>query len=84
VTFDVEHCDVPPQSRLYLYSDGVFEITLTDGSMWPFEAFVERLAQPPEPGRPVMDRLIAEIGQLSGKDGFDDDFSIIELTFADV
>lgn len=83
VTFAVESCQVPPGSRIYLYSDGVFEITRTDGSMWPFEAFVERMAVPSEPDHPPMDRLIAEIATLSGKEGFDDDFSIIELTFTE-
>jgi sigma-B regulation protein RsbU (phosphoserine phosphatase) len=81
ITFDVEHCEVPSGSRLYLYSDGVFEITRTDGTMWPFEDYVQRMALPVEPDRPTMDRIIAEISEISGKEGYDDDFSIIELTF---
>jgi sigma-B regulation protein RsbU (phosphoserine phosphatase) len=79
ITFDNEVCEVPPGSRIFLYSDGVFEITRTDGTMWPFETFVETMAVPSLPDKPDMDRLIEHIRELSGKDGFDDDFSIIEL-----
>jgi sigma-B regulation protein RsbU (phosphoserine phosphatase) len=79
VTFANESCEVPRGSTIFLYSDGVFEITRTDGTMWPFESFVERMSGPPAGDQPDMDRLIADIAVLSGKEGFDDDFSIIEL-----
>ena len=35
---------VPPGSRIYIYSDGAFEIIRSDGTMWPFAEFVETLA----------------------------------------
>jgi len=36
---------VPAGSRLFVYSDGAFEISLTDGSMWPFADFVATLSR---------------------------------------
>ena len=81
ITFDTETCEVPPGATIFLYSDGVFEITRTDGTMWPFEEFATAMSAPPDPKTADMDRLIASIRTMSGKDGFDDDFSIIELRF---
>lgn len=69
-------------AHVYLYSDGAYEIQLrTDGTMWPFSDFVKVMGQPLEPGRSGMDRLIEHIREISGKDGYEDDFSIIELQF---
>jgi len=45
----VEYTDdevaVPVGSRLFVYSDGAFEISLDDGSMWPFPEFVATLSR---------------------------------------
>lgn len=70
---------VPPDTTLYLYSDGCFEVVQPDGSMWPFDTFVELMAQPPNPGESAMDRLITHIRTMQGRDSFEDDFSIAEL-----
>jgi sigma-B regulation protein RsbU (phosphoserine phosphatase) len=79
ITFANESIAVPGNSKVLLYSDGVFEITRTDGTMWPFETFVEYMSTTSTHDTSDMDRLITHIRELSGKDGFDDDFSIIEL-----
>lgn len=68
-------------SRAFLYSDGVFEIQLLDGTMWPFSEFVTTISRPPDPVAPDMDRLIKHIREISGKDGYEDDFSLVELRF---
>ncbi len=67
-----------PNSKIFLYSDGVFEVTHPDGSMWSFEAFEELMARPSHPSLSDMDRLMQFIREYSGKDGFNDDFSIVE------
>ena len=38
---------VPAGARLFVYSDGAFEISRPDGSMWPFDEFLTTLAAPP-------------------------------------
>lgn len=67
--------------KLFLYSDGTFEIQQADGARWPFESFVALLARPSEPGVSDMDRLIAHLHAITGREAFEDDFSIIELEF---
>lgn len=77
-TADVVTLD--PQARLFIFSDGVFEIEKTDGQDWDFEEFLEFLAAIPPDDSP-MDRLLAQARQLHGSETLADDFSILGLTF---
>jgi sigma-B regulation protein RsbU (phosphoserine phosphatase) len=74
--------EVPPASRLFVYSDGAFEIGLPDGTMWPFPEFVAALVAPPEPRESSIDALVKRVRALSRRDDFHDDFSMVELSFA--
>lgn len=79
--FDTATTPIAPGSTLFLYSDGVFEVQKADGDRWAFQDFVDLMAEPVEPGRNPMDRLITRVRELQGREGFEDDFSIIELRF---
>jgi sigma-B regulation protein RsbU (phosphoserine phosphatase) len=70
-------------AKLYLYSDGAYEIERTDKTMWPFDQFVDFMKQGPHEAADgaMMDRLIAHDRTLQGRDEFVDDFSIVELQF---
>jgi sigma-B regulation protein RsbU (phosphoserine phosphatase) len=70
-------------AKLYLYSDGVYEIERTDKTMWPFDEFVAFMRQGPHAAADgsKMDSLIAHGRALQGRDEFVDDFSIVELQF---
>ena len=66
--FEAGEVAVPAGSRLFIYSDGAFEIVRSDGSMWPFAEFVAKLAREdgaaatsPPAGR--MDALLDHIRQ---------------------
>jgi sigma-B regulation protein RsbU (phosphoserine phosphatase) len=80
--FPTGEVHVPPDGRLYLYSDGAFEISRIDGSMWPFAEFVATLAGGGGGPEPPMEALLGRIRQLSGRADFHDDFSMVELVFA--
>jgi sigma-B regulation protein RsbU (phosphoserine phosphatase) len=71
-------------AKLYLYSDGVYEIERTDKTMWPFEEFLDFMREGPHeaPDGAKMDRLIAHDRMIQGREEFVDDFSIVELQFA--
>ncbi len=86
--YAAEEVTVPAGSRLFVYSDGAFEIIRRDGTMWPFAEFVETLARESEPaaGCPAgenspLDGLLGKIYGLSGREDFHDDFSMVELVF---
>jgi len=77
--FTSQDVAVPAGARLLVYSDGAFEISRPDGSMWPFEEFVRTVAAPPPTATNTMDALVTHVRQLSGRDEFADDFSMMEL-----
>jgi sigma-B regulation protein RsbU (phosphoserine phosphatase) len=68
-------------AKLYLFSDGAYEIEKADTKMWAWSEFVEFMSRPATPGVSGMDALIAHARQLSGRDEFADDFSMIEFRF---
>jgi len=70
---------VPVGARLLVYSDGAFEISRPDGTMWPFEEFLRTVAAPPAAATNTMDALVTHVRQLSGRADFSDDFSMMEL-----
>ncbi|CAN2040102.1 phosphoserine phosphatase RsbU/P [Candidatus Magnetomoraceae bacterium gMMP-15] len=67
--------------RLYVFSDGVFEISQEDGTVWSFEEFIDFMAQPSVKGQSDMDRLLNQACLLNNSSQFDDDFSIMEFSF---
>ena len=70
-------------AKLYLYSDGVYEIERIDRRMWPFSEFVEFMKRGPHDtaGESKMDQLIAYDREIQGREEFVDDCSIVELRF---
>jgi sigma-B regulation protein RsbU (phosphoserine phosphatase) len=83
VPYETLSCPVDDFARLYLFSDGVYEITKTDGKVWPFRDFLAFMTRGPESGEPeaTIERLIAHTARLSGTDEYQDDFSIVEFQF---
>ena len=79
--FDSSETQVSPGSRLFIYSDGAFEIGLADGSMWPFKDFLRTLSAAPTTAENPMDALVTHVRTISGRDDFQDDFSMLELQF---
>lgn len=87
-----ERVTIEPGDRLYLFSDGVFELHLKGGGIWGLDELEAFLAKNPAEG--VLDAVVAETrrvvldgrGQADpGRDtavAWDDDFSLIEFRFA--
>lgn len=72
---------VPPSARLYVFSDGVFEIVTTQGEQWSMEAFQNLLSAPEQPGLSEPQRLFNEVKKISRPGPLDDDFSVLYLKF---
>jgi sigma-B regulation protein RsbU (phosphoserine phosphatase) len=87
-----ERITIEPGDRLYLFSDGVFELHLKDGGIWGLDQLEAFLARNPADG--VLDAVVAETRRvvLDGRGqpdpgvgtavAWDDDFSLIEFRFA--
>lgn len=78
---------VDPGSNLYLFSDGLFEVRIRDGTILSWERFRSLLEEHHRecalsPGclSPIK-RIVDSIRELSAKPLFDDDVSIVEFAF---
>jgi hypothetical protein len=68
-------------SRLYVFSDGVFDISKMDGTIWGFNAFLEFITKIFTVEHSILDRILSCAQELAQKEEFDDDFTILEIFF---
>ena len=81
IDYDVAEITVAPGSHLYVFSDGIFEIVTAEGTRWSLDDFEPLLRQPPIPGTPEPERLLQAVKRAAGSRPFDDDASLMMLTF---
>jgi len=67
-------------NKLFVFSDGVYEIQRPDGSLWSFREFLDVVALPSVPGVSDVRRILDACRSVAGSDSFQDDFSLVEVT----
>ena len=68
-------------SLLYIFSDGVYEVEKSDGSMWRFREF-EDFMNNIRPGSVLrLDRIYQHAEHIGNQANFEDDFTIVEVVF---
>lgn len=78
--FTMGEVSVRQGCRLYLFSDGAFEVTRADGTQAGLDDLLPLLiAEGPAAAEP--DRIFEAIRELSGRRPFDDDVSLLVLEF---
>lgn len=80
VPFDEEERTIEPGAKLFIYSDGVHEIQISEEETWKFEEFVQFLSQVYSREEPTQ-LLLEHVRELNGSDQLEDDFSIMEVRF---
>ena len=84
-TYENRQVHVPTGSRLYLFSDGVYEVRKASGKMMAFREFTELLSfRARHSGGSTVQAVLQQIQGLAGADHFDDDFSLLEVTLGEV
>jgi phosphoserine phosphatase RsbU/P len=68
-------------ARLLVFSDGIFEIEQTDGSMWPFTDFIARIGHELRADGDLIARHLEFVRSMSGHDVLSDDFSVLDVRF---
>lgn len=81
VQFREARTTVEPGSRLYVFSDGVFEVATRDGGQWGLPDLMPVLGAQPEHGLSESDRILREVRKVARDGPFDDDFSALTVTF---
>ena len=72
---------VGEKSSLYIFSDGVYEVEKSDGSMWQFAEFSDFMANVDPVKLTRLDDLYFHAKKISNRDNFEDDFTIVEVAF---
>lgn len=76
-----EFCNIEESSSLYIFSDGAYEITQSDGTLWTLEGFIQMLVTSQQQFEGKLDHILNYIISLNSKEAFDDDLSIIKMKF---
>ena len=77
-SFREHRIQLPQGTRLFVFSDGAYEIARPGGSMWSLEEFHAFLAALPPDGR-EMERVLAHIRSMGGQNVLADDFTMLTL-----
>lgn len=77
IQYHWQRCHIPPNSRLYLFSDGVYEIKQKDNTIMGLDDFVEILAN----HRPedTVDAILKVVNDRTQGNAFSDDLSLLEV-----
>ena len=78
--FDGAQTQLQAGDRLFLFSDGVFEIVTSQGQTWTLEEFLPLLGVPGPPGVSQPEHLFQVVRGLARPGPLDDDFSILALS----
>jgi phosphoserine phosphatase RsbU/P len=83
ITFETDFCDIAPSSRLFLFSDGAYEITQTDDSLWGLDDLINALVAPVAKGGNSLDFALHEAAATAKySNKFEDDLSLLEVSFS--
>jgi serine phosphatase RsbU (regulator of sigma subunit) len=74
-----EQCILESPSRLFVFSDGTYEIRRPDGSMVAFSDFTDVLTQPIRNGQSELDNLLSFAREVHGPGVLEDDFTILKM-----
>lgn len=80
--YESKSCDIPVGSRVYLYSDGIYELFDPSGTLITFTDFLQRLTEAACEDASCLDGLLAKMRAASGDAGFDDDVAVVEVGFS--
>ena len=78
--YSSEECTLVAPARLFLFSDGVYEIQGPDENMLPYSDFEEMLARAVPDGQSELDEILRFAQRVRGATLLEDDFSIVSMT----
>ncbi|MCW5977685.1 MAG: fused response regulator/phosphatase [Bryobacteraceae bacterium] len=81
-SYGAAETEVGAGSKLYVFSDGVYEVDKPDETMWTLDELEAYLNCAAGNGGGELASLYAHLQQIHGSDVLDDDFSLLRLEFA--
>jgi sigma-B regulation protein RsbU (phosphoserine phosphatase) len=80
VPFQTAEVHLQPTAKLYIYSDGAYEIHKPDGSLMERQELARYLATPPGPRSP--EEVYDSVRRKASSEALQDDFSLLEVQFS--
>jgi serine phosphatase RsbU (regulator of sigma subunit) len=77
----VGRAEIGPGARLYVFSDGAFEIVAANGQQWVIEDLRRIMQEPEQPSVTEAQRLYQAVRGAARPGPLDDDFSVLVLHF---
>jgi sigma-B regulation protein RsbU (phosphoserine phosphatase) len=69
-------------NRLFVFSDGAYEIVRQDGSMLTLEDFIKLLARHSETAADNLQTILSSLEKVRGTSTFEDDLALVEVSVA--
>jgi len=80
-TWSVGRAEIPPGARLYVFSDGAFEIVASNGQQWVIEDLRRIMQAPQQADLSESQRLYQAVRAAARPGPLDDDFSALVVHF---
>lgn len=78
-----ENCiQLQAPAELYIFSDGCFEMSRPDGTVWTAKDFMEFLAKAHHNNGLELDNIVESLKKIHNRTVFDDDFTLIKIGFS--
>ncbi|MBS9394780.1 MAG: SpoIIE family protein phosphatase [Dolichospermum sp. LBC05a] len=75
------YSQIEKSSILYIFSDGAYEITQSNGTLWSLEGFIQILMSLQYSVDNQLDYILDYLINLNSKETFEDDLSILQVKF---
>lgn len=81
LTYQNNSCQIPLQSNLYLFSDGIYELKQEDSQIWGLDNFIKILKLHQNPAENNLAEILKAVKKHNLTEYFEDDISIMEIKF---
>ncbi len=80
-SYKKKECNIGGRNKLYIFSDGVYEVEKVDGSMWRFQEFADFMFSIKTNDQSRLDHLYSHAKNMGNSENLEDDFTIVEVAF---
>ena len=80
-TFEGGNAIVAQDAELFVFSDGLYELSTPEGPMIGLDGFGQLLVDLYQSGAADLERVLDEVNRIHGSDQFEDDASILKVHF---
>ncbi len=81
INYHEQVCEIDTSSRLYLFSDGVYEIPQENDNIWGFNALIDTFIRTSSDRSSRIDHILTCVKAAANNRPFEDDLSLLEVEF---